>query len=314
MRPIFIFAILGMGLNVVTGFPGLLNLGVAAFMAVGAYTFAILTCDIYPFQLGFWPALGLTTVIGLIPGLLLGLPTLRLRGDYLAIVTVGFGEIVQDCLKNLETITKGTQGINPLPSPSLFGYVFTSSSYFAWYYFLLVVLAVVTVLTWNLQHSRVGRRWESIREDQLAATCMGIDATRVKLLAFALSAAYCSLAGALWASYLGSSGEPGNYDFQVSVIALCILILGGLGSIFGVLIGAVVMMGFNTIVLVRLTTLLTSTGLVSGTTVWLSPSNYKYAVFGLALILMMRYRPNGLFPTGLRSYGGGRMPVDEDAV
>ena len=125
LRPIFIMAILGLGLNILTGFTGILNLGVAAFMAVGAYSYAILTCDIYPFQLGFWGATGAAILIGLAAGVLLGLPTIRLRGDYLAIVTLGFGEIVQDSLKNLDVITKGTQGINPLPAPSLFGYVVT---------------------------------------------------------------------------------------------------------------------------------------------------------------------------------------------
>ena len=119
MRGVMVFALLGLGLNIVTGFTGLLHLGMAAFMAIGAYAFAISSCDIYPFQLGFWSALAVTAAIGAIAGFLLGAPTLGLRGDYLAIVTLGFGEIVQDVLKNLDAITKGTQGINPLPPPSL---------------------------------------------------------------------------------------------------------------------------------------------------------------------------------------------------
>ena len=297
IRPIFIMAILALGLNILTGFTGILNLGVAAFMAVGAYSYAILTCDIYPFQLGFWGATGLTILTGLTVGLLLGLPTIRLRGDYLAIVTLGFGEIVQDVFKNLDVITKGTQGINPLPSPALFGYAFRQEQYQPWYYLFLAFLALVVLLNRNLHISRIGRAWISIREDELAASCMGINPMKVKLLAFALGAAQCSLAGALWASYLGSSGEPGNYDFQVSVLALCIVIVGGMGSIGGVLLGALVVTGFNSIVLENVTNFLKAHQLISSENVFTAPGNWKYMLFGLALILMMRFKPEGLLPS-----------------
>ncbi len=286
LRPIFIMAILGLGLNILTGFTGILNLGVAAFMAVGAYSYAILTCDIYPFQLGFWGATGAAILIGLVAGVLLGLPTIRLRGDYLAIVTLGFGEIVQDSLKNLDVITKGTQGINPLPAPP-------HPSYFLF----LGFLSVVVLINRNLERSRVGRAWISIREDELAASCMGVNVMKMKLTAFALGAAQCSLAGALWASFLGSSGEPGNYDFQISIIALCIVIVGGMGSIGGVLLGALVMVGFNTIVLETFTNFLKAHQLISSTNVFTAPGNWKYMLFGLALILMMRFRPEGLLPS-----------------
>jgi len=231
--PIFVLAILGLGLNIVTGYTGLLNLGVAAFMAIGAYTCSILTCDIFPFQVGFWAALGFAVAAGAVSGFLLGLPTLRLRGDYLAIVTLGFGEIVQDTLKNLDTITKGTQGINPLPPPSVFGYTFTPAEYQPWYYLLLVILLLVVLGVRNLEVSRCGRTWMAIREDELAARCMGVNVVRAKLAAFATGAALCALAGALWVSYLGTSGEPGNYDFQISILALCIVIVGGMASIPG---------------------------------------------------------------------------------
>jgi branched-chain amino acid transport system permease protein len=297
LRPVFIMAILGLGLNILTGFTGILNLGVAAFMAVGAYTFAILTCDIYPFQLGFWGATAFTVLAGLTVGVLLGLPTIRLRGDYLAIVTLGFGEIVQDVLKNMDTITKGTQGINPLPTPTFFGYAFRSDQYQPWYYLFLAFLALVVLFNRNLHRSRVGRAWISIREDELAASCMGINPTKMKLLAFALGAAQCSLAGALWASYLGSSGEPGNYDFQISIVALCIVIVGGMGNIGGVLLGALVIMGFNTLVLETLTNFLKSHQIISTDNVFTAPGNWKYMLFGLALILMMRFRPEGLLPS-----------------
>jgi branched-chain amino acid transport system permease protein len=297
LRPIFIMAILGLGLNILTGFTGILNLGVAAFMAVGAYSYAILTCDIYPFQLGFWSATGLTILVGLTVGLLLGLPTIRLRGDYLAIVTLGFGEIVQDVLKNLDTITKGTQGINPLPAPTFFGYRFRAEQYQPWFYLFLAFLTVLVLLNRNLQRSRVGRAWISIREDELASACMGINTMKAKLVAFALGAAQCSLAGALWASFLGSTGEPGNYDFQVSIIALCIVIVGGMGNIGGVLLGALVVMGFNSIVLEHLTDFLKAHGFISSSNVFTSPGSWKYMLFGLALILMMRFKPEGLLPS-----------------
>lgn len=297
MRPIFIFAILGLGLNIVTGYTGLLNLGLAAFMAIGAYSYAILTCDIYPFQLDFWSASLLTVVVGATAGVILGLPTIRLRGDYLAIVTLGFGEIVQDTLKNLDTITQGTQGINPLPAPTLPGVSFSTHNYMPWYYLLLAILCVVVVLSRNLEHSRVGRWWISIREDEIAATCMGINPVKAKLLAFCVGAALASLSGALWASYLGSTGEPGNYDFQISIIALCIVIIGGMGNISGVVLGAVVMVGFNSIILEKTTTHLAQKGLVNTQNVLTVPSNWKYMVFGLALVLTMRFKPEGLFPS-----------------
>lgn len=297
LRPIFIFAILGLGLNILTGYTGLLNLGVAAFMAAGAYTYAILTCDIYPFQLGFWPATAATFLVGLALGWVLGLPTIRLRGDYLAIVTLGFGEIMQDVLKNLDPITKGTQGINPLPYPTLFGYRFTTDAPLPWYYLFLGILTLLVLLNRNLKRSRIGRAWVSIREDELAATCMGVNSMRMKLLAFAIGAAQCSLAGALWASFLGSSGEPGNYDFQISIIALCIVIVGGLGSLGGVLLGALVMMGFNSIVLEKLSIFLKSQHLITSSNVFSSPGNWKYFAFGFALILMMRFKPEGLLPS-----------------
>lgn len=303
-RSIFIFSLLGLGLNIVTGYTGLLQLGAAAFMAIGTYTYAILTCDIYPFQLGFWSALFAALLAGAFAGLLLGLPTIRLRGDYLAIVTLGFGEIIQDVLKNLETITKGTQGINPLPPPSFFGYAFTPDVYQPWYYLFLGILGVVVLLNYNLENSRVGRIWMSVREDELAASCMGVRPVATKLVAFSLSAALCSFSGALYASYLGSSGEPGNYDFQVSIIALCTVIVGGLGSIRGVLIGSLVMVGFNSIFLAKLTDLLARAGISSTENVLTMPGNWKYLVFGLALVVMMRFKPDGLLPHS--SQQGGR--------
>jgi branched-chain amino acid transport system permease protein len=293
---VLVFAIMALGLNIIVGYTGLLHLGVAAFMAIGVYTYAILTCNIYPYQIGFWPALFAAPVVCAGAGILLGAPTLRLRGDYLAIVTLGFGEIVQDVLKNVERITKGTQGINPLPPPSVPGYVFPSSIYEPWYYLYLAVLIVMVLLVRNLENSRLGRQWMSIREDELAATCMGIDPAKTKLMAFAMTAAVCGVAGVLFASKIATTAEPTTYDFNVSITVLSILIVGGLGSIRGVLAGTGIVMGFD-IVLKKLTEGLQRAGLESGGNVFLTPTNWKFLVFGLALVLMMRFRPEGIFPS-----------------
>jgi branched-chain amino acid transport system permease protein len=306
MRGVLVFALLGLGLNVVTGFTGLLHLGMAAFMAIGAYAFAISTCDIYPFQLGFWPALGVTAVAGALAGFLLGAPTLGLRGDYLAIVTLGFGEIVQDVMKNLDAITKGTQGINPLPAPSLplVGELGTDER--PWYWLFLGLLVLAVKLCRNLERSRTGRAWLAVREDQLAASCMGIAPIPVKMYAFATGAALAALAGGLWASLYQSTGEPGNYDFQVSILALCIVIVGGMGSIDGVLVGALAMIGLANIALPKLASWLQAQGVVNPSNVLGSPNNWKYMVFGVVLMVMMRVRPDGLLPARLERAGGAR--------
>ena len=294
MRNVIVFAILALGLNVVVGWTGLLNLGIAAFMAIGAYAFGILTCEIYPFQVGFWWGVVLAGAIGAGAGWLLGAPTLRLRGDYLAIVTLGFGEIVQDALKNLEVVTKGTQGINPLPAPALPGVAMGSDRVVPWFYLYLAILGAVVFLARNLELSRLGRQWFAVREDELAARCMAIEPDRAKLKAFAAGAALAAVSGALYASLLSSTGEPSNYDFQISILALCIVIVGGIGSITGILVGAIVVVGLSNVVLPILTQALQRAGIGSTDNVLSSPDNYKYLIFGLALVLMMRYRPDGI--------------------
>ncbi|MFM7133574.1 MAG: branched-chain amino acid ABC transporter permease [Planctomycetota bacterium] len=293
-RTVVIFAVMALGLNIVVGWTGLLNLGIAAFAAVGAYAFGILTWENYPFQLGFWPGLLAAGAIGAVAGVLLGAPTLRLRGDYLAIVTLCFGEIVQDALKNLEGITKGTQGINPLPAPAIPAAVVSSETPVLWFYLYLAILAVVVVLCRNLEFSRLGRQWFSVREDELAARCMAIEPDKAKLKAFATGAALAAIAGALSASALSSTGEPANYDFSVSILALCIVIVGGIGSITGVLVGSIVMIGLSNVALPLASEKLQEAGIGSTSNVLTSPINYKYLLFGLALVVMMRYRPDGI--------------------
>jgi branched-chain amino acid transport system permease protein len=294
MRTVVVYAILALGLNIVVGWTGLLNLGIAAFMAIGAYAFGIVTSEIYPFQVGFWWGILLAGAIGAFAGWLLGAPTLRLRGDYLAIVTLGFGEIVQDGLKNLPAITKGTEGINPLPAPAL-GFVDVGGETPArWFFVYLAVLAAIVFLCRNLEFSRLGRQWFAVREDELAARCMAIEPDKAKLKAFAAGAALAAIAGALFASHLSSTGEPSNYDFQVSILALCIVIVGGIASITGVLVGAIVMVGLSNVVLPAVTQSMQRAGLSSTGNVLASPDNYKYLIFGLALVLMMRFRPDGI--------------------
>jgi branched-chain amino acid transport system permease protein len=289
-RSVVVFAILAIGLNIVVGWTGLLNLGIAAFQAIGAYAFAILTWENYPFQIGFWPALVAAALIGAGAGALLGAPTLRLRGDYLAIVTLGFGEIVQETLKNLEVVTQGTKGINPLPAP--FG--LTSDRAILWFYAYLGILAVVVFLCRNLEFSRMGRQWFAVREDELAARCMGIEPDKAKLKAFAAGSALAAVSGALYAAALSSTAEPASYGFEISILALCIVIVGGIGSITGVLVGAVVMLGITNVLLPLASDKLQEAGIGSTANVLSSPNNYKYLLFGLALVLMTRFRPDGI--------------------
>ncbi len=290
---IFAYAFCSLGLTVVTGFAGMLNLGVIAFMAIGVYAFAIVTCGIYPFQIGFWPGLVVATLCGAVAGVVLGLPTMRLRGDYLAIVTLGFGEITQDCLKNLEVVTKGTTGINPLPAPTI-PLVSGAHGYLPAYYILLALLVLAVVMVHNLKRSRVGRAWLAIREDELAARSMGIRVARQKLAAFAVGAGLCAAGGALFAAVQRSSIEPGYYDFQGSVLVVASVVIGGLGSIRGALLGALLVFGFNGIVLSKLVELLPHNA--TATNVLLNPLNWKCLIYGLVLVLMMRYRPQGLLP------------------
>ncbi len=293
---IMVFAIVGLGLNVITGFAGLLNLGAAAFMAIGAYAYAILTCESYPFQIGFWPGIAAAALIAGLGGVLLALPTARLRGDYLAIVTLGFGEITTDVLKNLEPITKGTQGISPVPYPGLPGIAFDPASSAPVHYLYLALLLLVLWFCHLLRTSRLGRNLIALREDEIAARACGVDVARTALTAMTIGAALCGLGGALWASLFQSSNEPGTYDFQTSILVLCIVIVGGLGSSRGVLLGALIMAGFSAIVLDKLKDALARAGIGSDSNVLVQPNNWKFLLFGVALILVMRLRPGGLLP------------------
>ncbi len=290
-RTIFLFAIMACGLHIITGLTGVLHLGSAAFMALGAYSYAILTYPVYPFQCAPVIALLASIVFGFAMGALLGLPALRLSGDYLAIVTLGLGEIVQDVLRNVEPITRGTQGLNPLPRP-LLPFDTSVSAAFATYYTALLAFVLVYLFTTRLENSSFGRSLKCLAQDELAARSMGVNSSHYKIIAFAISSGLAALAGALWVAFLGSSGEPGNYDFQISVTVLCCIIAGGLGLRKGILVGTVLMVGLNTVVLNKMTLLLAPLGINPQGAFALN--NWKYFLFGLTLLLLMRFAPQGL--------------------
>lgn len=290
---ILVFAVVALGLNVLVGWAGQLNLGVGAWMAVGAYGYAILTSPVYPFAWGFWGGLAAALALGAGTGLLLGLPTMRLSGDYLALVTLGFGEIVQDLLLNLEPLTKGNQGINPVPPPWLPGCA--PGAPLATYYLYLALTVLAALACRNLLRSPLGRAWNAVRDDELAARALGVDAGRAKLSAAVVCGALAALGGALFAALQGSSVNPCKYDFQVSVLVLCAVLVGGMGSIPGVLLGTLLAFGLNALVLDRVGAAIRSGG-AGGDHALLQPANWKYLIYGLVLVLAMRFRPQGLLP------------------
>lgn len=308
LTDMFIFGILALGLNVVVGYTGLLHLGIAAFFGIGAYITGILTVRAYPFQTGFLVALVLSTAGAALMGVVLGTPTLRLRGDYLALVTLGFGEVVRFSIRNLEEITNGTRALNPVPPPVLPGWCAAalgwvgidadwSQDYRLFYYVGLALLTCIVVVLGNLEQSRLGRAWVAIREDELAATCLGIDATRVKLSAFALGAGLAGLAGCLYATKLTSTAGPDAFDFNRSIIMLCCIILGGLGSLRGTLLGVFILIGFDNVLAPIVDGFVQRANINPGRNQFLTFNNWRLLIFGLALILMMRFRPEGLLPS-----------------
>jgi branched-chain amino acid transport system permease protein len=304
---VFIFAILCLALNLQAGYAGLLQLGIAAFFAIGAYTAGILTVDKYPFQLSFWGAIAVAPVTAGLAGLALGAPTIRLRGDYLAVVTLGFAEVVRVVLLNYENITDGPRGLNPLPEPWLPGAVHDwfpdgdparRLQFLSMYFVALVLLIALVVAFRNLERSRLGRAFVALREDELVSACMGINPARIKLTAFALGAAIAGLAGALYATNLSTTADPNTYDFNYSTMVLCALIIGGLGSLRGALLGAFVLIAFDSVLSPLITTLIQKQVGDGSSNVLLTFTNWRWLIFGLALILMMRFRPEGLWPSG----------------
>ena len=301
VTPIFLFVILALGLNIVVGYAGLLDLGYAAFFAIGAYTAAFLTSPIspLPFRTDFWVAMALSFVTAALFGILLGAPTLRLRGDYLAIVTLAFGEIVPRVFLNAESITYGSKGIKPIGFPELFGISFVQN-YLAWYYLIIVVGAFSAWLISRLYDSRIGRAWIALREDEVAAESMGINLVTTKLLAFAMGASFSGFAGSIYASMFQYI-DPGQFEFQISILVLAMVILGGMGNMAGVIVGGVLLASFDRILAERATGWIHQLGGLIGTNLnWVDLGSSKMMIFGLALVLTMLLRPEGLIPSRRR--------------
>ncbi|MFN8486967.1 MAG: hypothetical protein U0350_05190 [Caldilineaceae bacterium] len=335
-----IFTLQALGLNIVAGYAGLLDLGYVAFFAIGGYTIAFLNSPQFSLSVSFWLVIWVAAAAAALFGLILGAPVIPLRGDYLAIVTLGFGEIVPIVFKNLEAvkihepisailaalfnkpewasclvgcqapvnITNGTQGITPIGRPMFFGVKFLTGQYIPWYFLILAMLLLAVFFIARLRASRIGRAWVAMREDELAATSMGVNIVRTKLLAFILGAMFSGFAGAFYGSYV-SFISPDAFDFSISVIVLCMVILGGTGSITGVILGGLIIKMADLLLLDKFQTVLG--GLLQATifrTVQsqamqnfleslFNASQYKLLLFGLILVLMMRFRPQGLVPS-----------------
>ncbi|MGE0084219.1 MAG: branched-chain amino acid ABC transporter permease [Desulfococcaceae bacterium] len=273
------YVMLGLGLNIVVGLAGLLDLGYVAFYAVGAYTYALLN---HHFGLGFWTVLPVAGLMAAMFGIILGFPVLRLRGDYLAIVTLGFGEIIRLILENWNEFSFGPSGIANIPRPGFFGVKMSLETNTVFIYFMMIMMTLATIFVVNrLQNSRIGRAWIALREDEIACQAMGIDKTRTKLTAFALGATWAGFAGAVFAAKT-TFVNPASFTIWESIIILCVVVLGGMGSIIGVIFGAMV--------LILLPEYLRAF------------SQYRMLVFGMVLVVMMIFRPEGIISNVRRTY------------
>jgi len=281
-----IYVCLGLGLNIVVGLCGLLDLGYIAFYAVGAYTYSLLNLT---YGISFWSALPLGVVLGMVVGCIIGYPTLKMRGDYLAIVTLGFGEIVRLVLNNWDSLTAGPNGLFGMKKPALYYPSFAEDS-FSWaiyylkslpalYYFILLIAILTIISVRRLDNSRIGRAWIAIREDEVAAELSGVPTTWIKLLAYALGAAFASVAGAFFAAKL-SYTNPNFFLFMESCIVLSIVVLGGVGSIPGIVIAAFV--------------------LIAAPEVFRGLENYRMLAFGGIMTTMMILKPEGIIPASRR--------------
>jgi branched-chain amino acid transport system permease protein len=279
MLTALIYIMCGLGLNIVVGLAGLLDLGYVAFYAVGAYSYALLN---YHFGLGFWFALPIGAGLGFFFGILLGYPVLRLRGDYLAIVTLGFGEIVRLILENWNEFSFGPSGIANIPRPGFFGIQFSLHSATIYIYFVMVALVIFTIfVVTRLQNSRLGRAWIALREDEVACQAMGIDKTKTKLTAFALGATWAGMAGVLFAAKT-TFINPASFTLWESIFFLCVVVLGGMGSVTGVIFGALVLVLLPEYLRVF--------------------SEYRILLFGAVLVIMMVFRPGGIITNVRRTY------------
>ncbi len=305
-----VFVLLAMGLNVVVGMAGLLDLGYAAFFAIGAYTYAYSNSPFSGLDLPFFPMLVVGAFVAAVFGILLGAPTLRLRGDYLAIMTLGFGEIVPIVFLNLEKYTEGTNGIGGIyrPEPLPLLGEFSAISPFNYFVVMVGIVTITMILLYRLQASRIGRAWNAIREDELAAAANGINTVTTKLLAFSLGATTSGLAGVFNASKL-TIVSPDQFLFTVSFTVLAMVILGGMGNIWGVAIGAFIVYMIQVVVLKNINGVIETLGIpdftIPGINLHVDLKNvpfveFQFLLYGVALVLMMLLRPEGLFPSQRR--------------
>jgi len=272
-----IYIILSLGLNIVVGYCGLLDLGYVAFYALGAYVYAFLASPHFGVHWPWFAVLPISIMVPAIFGVLLGIPVLRLRGDYLAIVTLGFGEIIRLFLNNLDRVTNGPKGIANLDKVNLFGFQFSTPTRYYYLVFFFVLLGIVAIR--RLGRSRIGRAWGAIREDQEAAKAIGLNTHSLKLRAFAMGASFAGIAGILFAGFQGFV-SPESFTFGESVIIFCMITLGGMGSIPGAILGS--------IILVLLPEVLRPI------------ADYRMLFYGLLLVLVMTQRPQGLWPSKQR--------------
>jgi ABC-type branched-subunit amino acid transport system permease subunit len=310
------YVILALGLNIVVGFAGLLDLGYVAFFAIGSYAWGMIGSTQFGYLTGihvnpqlwpwfFWPMILGAAFIAAFWGVLLGAPTLRLRGDYLAIVTLGFGEIVPIVFLELDKYTNGTNGIVGVYSPALPGVDWTSST--PYYYLILALIVLVIFANIRLRDSRLGRAWIAIREDEIAAESSGVNLVRTKLFAFAAGAFFSGIAGAFHAAKLGSV-SPDNFSFGDSVIYLAMVVIGGIGSIPGVIVGALAVYAINEFILAQLDTLAADPSnflypvhnAIASVFPGFTFGNIRNLIFGVVLVAIMIFRPEGLIPSARR--------------
>ena len=333
------FAALALGLNIVVGFAGLLDLGYAAFFAIGAYAYGVTSSwqlqpawssfwepfqwldlvarfhtaggDVVHFQVSFWVMLPVSAAIAAFFGVLFGAPTLRLKGDYLAIVTLGFGEIVPIVARNTPSVTNGAMGLNGVAAPRLFGYDFGVDAT-PYYYVGIALVALLIVTTQRLKDSRIGRAWMAIREDEIAAAAMGINRVRFKLLAFAIGAAFAGATGTLYVAKL-QTATPEMFMFPVSVMVLVMIVFGGIGSVWGVVVGALLLQILQSWFLEDLSQWLHALGRLVNID-WLQHVELASSIeliFGVILVFMMLYRREGLIPATRRV---AALSLDEQAA
>jgi len=273
------YVVLGLGLNIVVGLAGLLDLGFVAFYAVGAYSYALLHLH---FDIGFWIALPIGGFLAAMFGIVLGFPVLRLRGDYLAIVTLGFGEIIRLVLENWGDFSQGPSGISSIARPGFFGIELSLNSAIIYTYYLMIIAIIITIFVVNrLQDSRLGRAWIALREDEIACQAMGIDKRKTKLVAFSLGAFWAGIVGVVFAAKT-TFINPASFTFLESAIILSIVVLGGMGSIVGVIVGA--------FILILLPEYLRAL------------SEYRMLAFGAVLVMMMVFRPQGMIAAIRKTY------------